>query len=422
MRRSTWVYLGLFLTAGGLLAWSISTAGPESSRDGKRIFRFACWGAAKEIAELRSRVLDPINAASDRYFIELTPAPDDYRRKLTTMIAGRSAPDFFYLSQEDIASFAPQGVLLDLTDAVEQSNDPVLDLSDYYPGPLGPCRWNGRIWALPWIAQPVILYCNVDLFEQADVPLPDDDWRWEDFVRAGQKLTRDTNSDGRIDIWGFAQNQWPPVEIWIRQNGARLIDPQTHRLGLQDRRVLEAMNFKADLIHKYRIAPPLSRVGQATNALFRAGRCAMFMGGASDDLDRLEGLEVRAFVLPAGPDGTRATFAWSAGLAISASVQDEALALEAWQKLLAGIQRWKIPAPRRSLASLLEQIEPRKAPSADVIRQAMESMYAPTSLVNYARFDNLFWKEIEEPLLRDPSARAGPLAKRAAPALREALE
>jgi multiple sugar transport system substrate-binding protein len=421
MRRSTWVYLALWLLSAALLAWSVSRAGRSTHRDGKRVFRFACWGAAEEIAELRAKVIDPINASSDRYEIRVLPIPSDYPTKLKTMIAGGSPPDFFYLSQEAIASYAAQGALLDLTPVVESSSDPVLDLCDYYPGLLRPCRRDGRIWALPWIAQPVILYCNVDLFAQARVELPDENWTWEDFVRAGRKLTGDRDGDGRIDTWGFACNQWPPVEIWIWQNGGRLLDPRTGRLDLDDPRVREAMNFKADLIHKYRICPPLSQMGGAVDALFRAGRCAMFMGGAADDLDRLEGLNVSVRRLPRGPAGIRATFAWSAALAVSARVENRPLALEAWRRLLAGIQKWKIPAPRRSLAGDLERIEPRKARAADVIRRAMQHMHTPVGLVNYSQFDTLFWEEIEGPMLRT-GLRAGQLAPRAADVLKEVLE
>jgi multiple sugar transport system substrate-binding protein len=416
MRRSTVVYLAVMLLCLAGLVWSILRAGPEDMVAGKRIYRFACWGAAEEISELRRRVIEPINARADRFVIELMPIPGDYPTKLQTMIAGQSPPDFFYLSQEYIPAYATQGALLDVTDAVAQSEHPALDTSGYYASALAPYRWDGRLWALPWIAQPVILYCNVDLFAQAGVELPDGTWRWADFVAAGKKLTRDTDADGRIEIWGFALNNWPPAQIWIWQNDGELIDQAALRANLNDPRVLEGLNFKASLIHTHRIAPPLARVGSAVNALFRAGRCAMFMGGAADDLDRLEGLSVVARTLPAGPRGTEATFAWSAGLCVSASVQDRELALEASAELLDGIHHWKIPAPRRELAARLEHIEPRKARAADVIRRAMETMRTPVALPQYQRFHTLLWKELEEPMLRN-NADARSLADEAAEAL-----
>ena len=51
--------------------------------------------------------------------------------------------------------------------------------------------------------------------------------------------------------------------------------------------------------------------------MFKAGKIAMFMGGAADDLDRVEGLDVGVVAVPAGPAG-RATFAWNASTVVAA--------------------------------------------------------------------------------------------------------
>ena len=101
-----------------------------------------------------------------------------------------------------------------------------------------------------------------------------------------------------------------------------------------------------------------------------------------------------------GPDGIRATFAWTAGLHISAETDDPDLAFQAWRRILDGIQRWKVPAPRRELAARLEEFEPRKAASAEVIRRSMEYMRTPRILADQHRWDALFGEEFLDPLLR----------------------
>jgi multiple sugar transport system substrate-binding protein len=264
------------------------------------------------------------------------------------------------------------------------------------------------------------MYCNVELFAAVDgVDLPDASWDWDQFVQAGKELTRDTDGDGRIDTWATVVHRWPPVQIWIWQAGGHLFDPDTGQLDLTSPAVLRGAKFKADLIHRYRIAPPVEQIDAGIHDLFRAGRVAMFFGGAADDLDRQEGLQVAVRQIPAGPGG-RATFAWSAGLCISPGVADRDQAIEVYARLLTGLQQWKVPAPRRSLAARLEQIEPRKAHAAEVIRAAMEHMRPPHSLPESARFDDLFWEEFESPLLHN-RARAEDLAEAAQSAIRDQL-
>ncbi|MFP4354196.1 MAG: ABC transporter substrate-binding protein [Phycisphaerae bacterium] len=417
MRVSTFMILVLFVVSAGLLVWSVSQAGQADYIDGRRIYRFAAWGAAEEMRQLRSEVIDPINAASETFRIEVIAIPGDYNTKLLTMVAGGTGPDFFYLSQEFIPLWSRQGALMDLTDMVERDESPVCDLSDYYQAVLDQYRRDGRLYALPWIAMPVVMYCNVDLFADAGVPLPDDSWDWQRFIQAGQQLTRDTDGNGQIDTWGFLLHQWPPIQIWIWQAGGQLIDRRTGQVQLSDPAVLRGAQFKADLINRYRVAPPLSRIDSGVHKPFQAGNAAMFFGGAADDHDRIEGLNVVVRPLPKGPAGP-ATFAWSAGLCISPHVDDPEQAFEVYKLLLEGIQRWKIPAPRRTLAAEIEQIEPRKAAAAEAIRTAMEHMQPPRGLIHAARFSDLLWREFEEPLLRG-HASAEQLARPAEQRLQE---
>ena len=407
--------VGFVLAAAGLV---ISIAGVSSDRTagGVREYLFACWGSASETQELQTLVVDPINARSGDARVTLVPIPSDYHTKLCTMIAGGTAPDFFYLSQEYVPAFAAQGALLDLTERISRDTDEVTDLASYNQSVLELYRWRGRVYGLPWIAQPVILYCNARMFRQAGVALPDASWDWQKFVAAAKALTKDTDGDGRIDQWGFILNGWPPVQMWIWQNGADVVDPQTGKLILDSPKVAEAIDFYAGLIHEHRVAPPLSIVSEAGfSELFKAGQVAMFMGGAADDLDRIEGLEVVTAELPRGPV-CRATFAWTAGLHISHSVPDAEQAFEVYKQLLDGIQRWKIPAPRKPLASRLEEFEPRKAPAAGVIRASMEYMRAPVIFERQIQWDTLFWEEFEDELLR-LGTPAKDLARRAQPRL-----
>ena len=412
MRVGTVIFVLIGVAAGVGLVVSARRAGPVTVADGRRVYRFACWGGGKELAEMKAKVVDPINAESTDVRVEPIHIPSDYGTKLCTMIAGDTPPELFYLSQEYVAAFADQGALMDLTDLVAADGQGACNLGEYYASVLAQYRYRGRLYGLPWIAQPVVLYCNARRFREAGVKLPDRSWRWRQLVEAGKALTKDTDGDGRTDRWGFVLNGWPPVRMWIWQNGGELVLPDG-RLRLTDPRVTDAVDAYAGLIHRDRVAPPLSVISEAGFAeLFRAGKVAMFMGGAADDLDRTGGMEVAVREVPAGPGGVRATFAWSAGLHISAAVTDRREAFAVYKKVLERMHRWKVPAPRRPMAARLEEFEPRKARAAAVIRASMEYMRCPVGLPRQVEFDTLLREEFEEPVLRTgrPAADVAPHA------------
>lgn len=142
--------------------------------------------------------------------------------------------------------------------------------------------------------------------------------------------------------------------------------------------------------------------------MFKAGRIAMFMGGAADDLDRVEGLDVGVIHVPAHPEtGSTTTFAWNASTVINAgstlAQENPQLVCDALVAVTEGIHDWKIVSPRISQANVehLVEAEPRKADSAEAIINAAQDMQALPIFSEYAEFDTVFWSEFWGPLIND---------------------
>jgi multiple sugar transport system substrate-binding protein len=155
--------------------------------------------------------------------------------------------------------------------------------------------------------------------------------------------------------------------------------------------------------------------------MFKAGRIAMFMGGAADDLDRVEGLDVGVVPVPAGPE-TQTTFAWSAATVIAAETENPELAYRALVDLTEGIHHWKIVAPRQSLATAeaIAEAEPRKEASAEGISAAVNDMRTFRVIPRQQEFDDILWGEFFDPLFHDEGT-AEELASEVRPRLEELL-
>ena len=412
----------------GLIAGGAALALLTRPADDPRGVTVAVWGSQEEVTEFRRLVAEPVRAELDDVPLEVVYVPSDYYVKLATLMAAGEAPDLFWLDQDHVPMFADLGALLDLGPFVERDDDPVVALDDYYPQIMEAYRHDGKLIGLPWIAQPVVLYVNTRLFNEAGVDLPSGDWRWDDMVAAGKRLTRDTTDDGEMDHWGLAIDVgWPPLVMFVWQNDGILIGPNG-RLGLSEPAALAAAEFWRGLIHRHRVAPPLSKIPETgVAALFRQEKTAMYFGGAADREDRVQDprdptrqLPVRVFEVPAGPNGTPCTFAWHAGLHISSTTKDPRRAYRVFKLLLGRIQRWKIPAPRKSLAGRLEEFEPRKADAADVIRRSMAHMRPLRPIPRLTDWQERFHESFLEPVLTG-QADPAEAARRAAPRLREVM-
>ena len=133
----------------------------------------------------------------------------------------------------------------------------------------------------------------------------------------------------------------------------------------------------------------------------------MFMGGAADDLDRVDGLDVGLVAVPAGPGG-RATFAWNASTVVFAATENPELACEALIALTDAIHHWKIVAPRKSLATAegIAAAEPRKEANAAAIAAAVPDMRAFNILPRQQEWDSIYWSDFMDPLFHGEGTAA----------------
>jgi multiple sugar transport system substrate-binding protein len=404
-----------------------ATEAPTTVPSGeKTTITLATWAGADEANELQA-VIDKVNAEATDFEIVHTAIPADYYTKVQTMIAGNTAPDLMWLSQEFVANYADNGAIMDITDQVAGLSDmPAAQLDDYYPGSLAVAKYNDRLYGLPWIAQPVVLYYNPALFDAAGVAYPDDTWTWDTFKDAAKKLTV-KDASGNITQYGTAFNGWPPVQMFIWQAGGDVITPDLKSSPVDSPEALQGEQFYADIVYNPEYAVPEDVIKeQGFGEMAKAGKVAMFFGGAADDLDYAwqkdpANAKLVAALVPMGPKD-RTTFAWTAITAVSSQTQNPDLAVKAMVALTDGIHHWKVLAPRKSLANadVIAAAVPGKKDSAAVILQAAESMRSFNVIPKHSDWDTVFWEQFQDPLFHQKDT-AENLATAVRPKLEELL-
>ena len=387
---------------------SSGSSGSSVSSGSKVTIRLATWAGENEAKELQ-QILDELNAKSDIYEIVQDSNPAEYDTRLITQLSGNSGPDLFWVSAQRAAQFAAEGIMLDITDQLNASGHDAAKVDDYYDGSLMPFSRDGRIYGLPWLQQPVMLYVNKSLFDEAGVEYPDGTWTWADFMDAANRLTIDDsghhpgdpgfNADA-IKQWGFTLNGWPPSQMFIWQNGGEVILEDFSESPIDTPEAVEALKFYAELINSP-VTPSQQVIrDRGFDQMFRNKQVAMFMGGAADDLDSTVE-NVQAFMVPAGNGGIKATFADVLGMAINKKTKEPDAAFAALLDLTDAIHHWKIMPPRKSLSDLasLQELHPKKAHSLEAIIASMEFAKPYRYFDNYPEWDNVYWTQLMDPIV-----------------------
>ena len=166
----------VFSAACGSSNTNKNASGSNSSKSGNKksnkkpvIIKFSTWSGEVEDKQL-NKIIDKINKEHKGEFkIEETATPQNYDQKLKTEFAAGTAPDIFYLGDGEATTYAKNGVLLNVSPYLKKYKNKytVANLKNYYSYTLKNDIYKGSYYALPWIAQPTMMWYNPNLFKQA---------------------------------------------------------------------------------------------------------------------------------------------------------------------------------------------------------------------------------------------------------------
>ncbi len=209
--------------------------------------------------------------------VNIQIAPEEYDTKMRTLLAGGIPPEVMRVNDDYVRGFSVAGQFLDLTPFIQTSN---LNPDDYYEPVFNfPKQPDGKHTAWSLGNQPRLIYYNVNMFNEAGVPLPpttwtDEGWKWDDFVERAKALTAEGERWGALvyDDTGYEQtfsvNNGNADGIWSADG---------KRFALSEPQGVEAVQWATDLTCVHRVQPERSLITQrgAANQMFAAGRLGM---------------------------------------------------------------------------------------------------------------------------------------------------
>lgn len=304
------------------------------------------WGRPEEIDIITHSISDWQSAHPEiKIIFEHTPY-SGYESKILTRIAGGAAPDVIATEVDYFVTFASKNVLEDLTPFIE--NDSTFSKEDFFPTIINRFTVNGRILAVPRDVAPfACVFYNKDLFDQAGIPYPTDDWTWDDLLRLARALTK-KDANGRITQYGFYGWAW---RNFVYGNGGALVDDINHpaRTLLEDPNSVQGLQFYSDLVNLYNVMPTpvaLANMGMGVDLMFASGRLAMFLSGIWETPGlRNYNFNWDVVMFPKNLRGIRAFGSGGSGYAILKSSKHKK---EAWEviKALTGPKGQEILAER----------------------------------------------------------------------------
>lgn len=248
----------------------------------------------------------------------------DYWTMLEAAATGGSLPDTFWMHSNEIYRYASNGMLMDLTDKINKSDD--VKLSNYPEGLVKIYNLNNKQYAIPKDYDTIGIWYNKTMFDKAGISYPDETWNWDKLYEAAKKLT---TGDGKQ--YGFLaplHNQ-EGYYNFVYQNGGTIITDDKVS-GYDNPKTIEAMKYYVRFVSEG-LSPKIFDDAARAETL-QNGLCAMgFFGSwnlsgfaANDYMTK----NFNVTVLPSANDGKRASIFNGLGNAISANTKHPE---EAWK-------------------------------------------------------------------------------------------
>ena len=315
--NSKFLALGATASALALLAGACASGGGSTSGSGgDQVHQMYTWVSTDNDRAQWQSFVDAAKEANPDFTLTFDgPSFNDYWTKVKTRMVAGDAPCI--LTTQAARAQELSGILEPLDSYMESAG---IKASDYNAAMMQGMTVDGKVLALPYDAEPDVLYYNREMFEQAGLSMPTTSYTTEQFLSDAKALT----GDGKYGIavkpllLGNAAG-----DFGIAFGGQVSADGKN---TLTDPKFVEGVQFAFDLVHKEQVAvaPNAADNDGPAQTAFTSGTAAMIVDGPwmYGSFEKELGDKLGVAVLPT-PNGQPRAVIQGSGFGISKSCPDK---------------------------------------------------------------------------------------------------
>lgn len=286
----------LMAAAMAFTVTACGSGGSEAGSDGKLTMQI--WDNSQR--EAMQALADAYHEQNPDVTIEVQVTSwDEYWTKLEAAAGSGNLPDIFWMHTNQILLYADNDMLADVTDLYDDDT-----YSHYSDISIANTQGSdGRMYGIPKDKDTVCLVYNKEMFDQAGVAYPDENWTWDDLTEASQKIY---DATGKYGYMAYGDDQ---LGYWnfVYQAGGSILTEDKTRGNFLDPATKKGMEFYIGL-QSYDWCPDQNYFAEtAPGTAFFSEKGAMFLEGDWNILSELQNYPEMVgkwdvAVLPACPD------------------------------------------------------------------------------------------------------------------------
>lgn len=256
--KKFFIILGIL---GGIFLCAFYTRNLEQ-RDNRTVIQFASWGSKSEVGILKP-LLYEFEKENPDLKIDFMHIPQNYFQKIHLLFASNTPPDVIFMNNHYLPVYANAGLL-----------EPLQAGDEFYKKSVEALSWGNTVYAVPRDISNLVIFYNKDIFKANNLPYPDGNWTFAEFLKTAQTLTHD-------GVFGISFEEDTLFYLpYLMSEGGGILSDDLSRFIIDDSKSQKGLGFYADLRKKYHVAPRKEESASATMAqMFLQQRLAMHLSG-----------------------------------------------------------------------------------------------------------------------------------------------
>ncbi len=278
--RRGWRWLVVAALALGALVGVGCGSDDDEASSGEPVEITFWHGQTQGVADLIQEMINEFNASHPDVVVSKDSGgvnSDQMLQKVTAGLQSGNYPDIAYIYGSDLANLAGGEQLLDLSEAIDNGD---LDWDRFVEAGKAAVTVDDVPRAVPAFIDNLAVVYNKEIFDEAGVPYPKDDWTWDEFLATAAEL-----NDPQAGIAGFG---WPGTgdedttwRIWplIWQQGGEIVNEAGDAVGFEGASGEAALETVAKAVSDGSVYIDSTSGSERMQQLFASGKMAMNIAG-----------------------------------------------------------------------------------------------------------------------------------------------
>jgi multiple sugar transport system substrate-binding protein len=275
MKRKLFSFLGILFTfILVVVVFHNNFLSSSSLSLDKVTIKLSGWGASSVEQKLLKQLLQDFELKHPGIKVKYEVINDRYMDVIKTRLIGEAAPDVFYLDALEAPFLMSQNVLEPLNSYIK----PEFDLSDFEKSLLNSFKYDNQIYGFPKDYSTLALFYNKQAFNKKGLTNPPATWK--ELRTYSQRLTEDSNKDGRIDRYGFGEiTELARQAYKIKAFGGQIVT-QNGYANFASPQALKGLQLAVNQYQKELTSAQKTDVGTNSGSeMFAQGKVAMVVEG-----------------------------------------------------------------------------------------------------------------------------------------------